>query len=103
MGMVCFNRLFLSPPCSIMEWLDSLWAWVMSLLASLLHLFGISSVSEACQKVEPAPVKADEGFKAAEVFKAAEGFKAAEVFEALAAQVPPMLVELPEAEAPPNI
>lgn len=100
MAVVCFNRPFLSPPCSIMEWLDSLWAWVMSLLASLLHLFGISSVSEACQKVEPVPVKA------AEVFKAAEGFKAAEVFEALAAQVPPMLVELPEAvanDAPPNI
>lgn len=78
----------------MMEWLDSLWAWVMSLLASLLHLFGISSISEACQKVEPVPIKA------------AEGFKAAEVFEALAAQVPPMLVELPEAvanEAPPNI
>lgn len=89
MAMVCFNRPFLSPPCSIMEWLDSLWAWVMSLLASFLALFA----SEAPQ-VESEPVNA------------AEGFKAAEVFEALASQVPPMLVELPEAianDAPPNI
>ena len=87
MAMACFNRLFLSPPCSIMEWLDSLWAWVMSLLASFLALF--TSVSEAPQ-VEPATASV----------------KAAEVFEALAAQVPPMLVELPEAvanDAPPNI
>ena len=59
----------------------------MSLLASFVALFA----SEA-PHVEPATVKA-------------EGFKAAEVFEALAAQVPPMLVELPEAvaDAPPNI
>jgi len=75
-----------------MEWLDSLWAWVMSLLASFLTLLGVSSVSDACQKVEPATVKAE---------------KAAEVFEALAAQAPPMLVELPEAvadeQAPPNM
>ena len=71
-----------------MEWLDSLWAWVMSLLASFVALFA----SEA-PHVEPTTVKA------------AEVFKASEVFEALAAQVPPMLVELPEAEAeaPPNI
>ena len=76
-----------------MEWLDSLWAWVMSLLASFLTLLGVSSVSEACQKVEPATVKA-------------EVCKAAEVFEALAAQAPPMLVELPEAvadDSPPNM
>jgi len=84
-----------------MEWLDSLWAWVMSLLASLFALF-TSSVSEA-RSVEaqapPHPPLMDPlgSFQASE--------KAAEVFEALAAQVPPMLVELPlaEGDAPPNM
>jgi hypothetical protein len=32
-----------------------------------------------------------------------EASNAAEVFEALAAQVPPMLVELPSSESPPNM
>jgi len=73
-----------------MEWLDSLWAWVMSLIASLFTLLGFTSVSEAARSVE-APM---------DLSGASD--KAAEVFEALAAQVPPMLVELPE-DAPPNM
>ena len=77
-----------------MEWLDSLWAWVMSLLASLFALF-TSSVSEA-RSVE-APMDSS-AFQASDT-----SIKAAEVFEALAAQVPPMLVELPLAESPPNM
>lgn len=79
-----------------MEWLDSLWAWVMSLIASLFTLLGFTSVSEAARSVE-APMNPLGSFQASE--------KAAEVFEALAAQVPPMLVELPAAEegAPPNM
>ena len=80
-----------------MEWLDSLWAWVMSLLASLFTLLGFTSVSEA-HSVE-APMDPLGAFQASD--------KAAEVFEALAAQVPPMLVELPAADAlegaPPNM
>jgi hypothetical protein len=39
-------------------------------------------------------------FQASDV---SESSKAAEVFEALAAQVPPMLVELPVADVPPNM
>lgn len=73
-----------------MEWLDSLWAWVMSLIASLFTLLGFTSVSEAARSVE---VPMD---------LSGASDKAAEVFEALAAQVPPMLVELPE-DAPPNM
>ncbi len=76
-----------------MEWLDSLWAWVMSLLASLFTLF--TSVSEARSVEAPMDLSGASD-------------KAAEVFEALAAQVPPMLVELPaadafEGDAPPNM
>ena len=76
-----------------MEWLDSLWAWVMSLLASLFTLF--TSVSEARSVEAPMDLSGASD-------------KAAEVFEALAAQVPPMLVELPAADAfeggaPPNM
>ena len=73
-----------------MEWLDSLWAWIMSLIASLFTLF--TSVSESHS------VEAPMDLSGASV-------KAAEVFEALAAQVPPMLVELPlsDADAPPNM
>ena len=71
----------------MMEWLDSLWAWVMSILASFLSLF----------TVEAHPM---EGAVAS---NAPESSKAAEVFEALAAQVPPMLVELSEGDAPPNM
>lgn len=80
-----------------MEWLDSLWAWVMSLLASLFALF-TSSVSEA-RSVE-APIDSSGASDVSET-----SVKAAEVFEALAAQVPPMLVELPlaEGDAPPNM
>jgi hypothetical protein len=72
-----------------MEWLDSLWAWVMSLIASLFALF--TSVEAP---MDPSV--------ASEV---SESSKAAEVFEALAAQVPPMMVELPlsDADAPPNM
>ena len=89
-----------------MEWLDSLWAWVMSLIASLFALF--TSVSEA-RSVEaqapPHPPRMDSlgAFQASDV---SESSKAAEVFEALAAQVPPMLVELPvstEGDAPSNM
>jgi hypothetical protein len=65
----------------------------MSLLASLFTLF--TSVSEARS------VEAPMDLSGASV-------KAAEVFEALAAQVPPMMVELPaadafEGDAPPNM
>jgi hypothetical protein len=92
-----------------MEWLDSLWAWVMSLIASLFALFGVSSVSEASRSVEAQarasqthPPRMDSlgAFQASDV---SESSKAAEVFEALAAQVPPMLVELPVADVPPNM
>lgn len=76
-----------------MEWLDSLWAWVMSLIASLFALF--TSVSES-HSVE-APMNPSVASEVSD--------KAAEVFEALAAQVPPMMVELPlsDADAPPNM
>jgi hypothetical protein len=84
-----------------MEWLDSLWAWVMSLIASLFALF--TSVSEA-RSVE-APIDPLGAFQASDVSETS--VKAAEVFEALAAQVPPMMVELPAADAlegaPPNM
>ena len=100
-----------------MEWLDSLWAWVMSLIASLFTLLGFTSVSEArsVESVE-AQAHASQGSQSLQAcfaqthpplmnplgaFQASE--KAAEVFEALAAQVPPMLVELPLAESPPNM
>jgi len=73
-----------------MEWLDSLWAWVMSILASFIALFTSVESVEAARSVE-APM---------DLSGASD--KAAEVFEALAAQVPPMLVELPE-DAPPNM
>jgi hypothetical protein len=72
-----------------MEWLDSLWAWVMSLLASFVALFtSVSEASHVESATEPVNVKA------------------AEVFEALAAQVSPMMVELPvstEGDAPSNM
>ena len=78
-----------------MEWLDSLWAWVMSLIASLFTLFTSVSESHSVESVE-APM---------DLSGASD--KAAEVFEALAAQVPPMMVELPAADAlegaPPNM
>jgi hypothetical protein len=82
-----------------MEWLDSLWAWVMSLIASLFALFGVSSVSEASRSVEALHVPTDPSSSEASM-------KAAEVFEALAAQVSPMMVELPvatEGDAPSNM
>jgi hypothetical protein len=64
----------------------------MSLLASLFTLF--TSVSEARSVEAPMDLSGASD-------------KAAEVFEALAAQVPPMLVELPAADAfegaPPNM
>jgi hypothetical protein len=65
----------------------------MSLLASLFTLF--TSVSEARSVEAPMDLSGASD-------------KAAEVFEALAAQVPPMLVELPaadafEGDAPPNM
>jgi len=47
-----------------MEWFDSLCGWIMSLLASLFALFGVSTVSEACRVVE-SPVAASEGSVAA--------------------------------------
>jgi hypothetical protein len=62
----------------------------MSLIASLFTLF--TSVSESHSVEAPMdPLGASD--------------KAAEVFEALAAQVPPMMVELPLSEdnAPPNM
>jgi hypothetical protein len=73
-----------------MEWLDSLWAWVMSLIASFVALF--TSVSESHSVEAPMDLSGASD-------------KAAEVFEALAAQVPPMMVELPLSEdnAPPNM
>jgi hypothetical protein len=81
-----------------MEWLDSLWAWVMSLIASLFTLFTSVSESHSVESVE-APMDPLGAFQASD--------KAAEVFEALAAQVPPMMVELPAADAlegaPPNM
>lgn len=73
-----------------MEWLDSLWAWVMSLIASLFTLLGFTSVSESRSVEAPMDLSGASD-------------KAAEVFEALAAQVPPMMVELPDADAPPNM
>ena len=72
----------------MMEWLDSLWAWIMSLIASLFALF--TSVSESHSVEAPMDLSGASD-------------KAAEVFEALAAQVPPMMVELPDADAPPNM
>ena len=86
-----------------MEWLDSLWAWVMSLIASLLALFTSVSESHSVEaQAPPHPPLMDPlgAFQASE-----SSVKAAEVFEALVAQVPPMLVELPlsEADAPPNM
>ncbi len=76
-----------------MEWLDSLWAWIMSLIASLFTLFTsvFTSVSESHSVEAPMDLSG-----------ASEAPKAAEVFEALAAQVPPMLVELSD-DAPPNM
>jgi hypothetical protein len=70
----------------------------MSLIASLFALFGVSSVPEASRSVEALHVPTDPS--------PSESSKAAEVFEALAAQVPPMLVELPvstEGDAPSNM
>ena len=72
----------------MMEWLDSLWAWVMSILASFLSLFTVEAHPMEGAVASNAPESSD---------------KAAEVFEALAAQVPPMLVELSEGDAPPNM
>ena len=75
-----------------MEWLDSLWAWIMSLIASLFALF--TSVSESHSVEAPMDLSGASD-------------KAAEVFEALAAHVPPMMVELSadvsDANAPPNM
>jgi hypothetical protein len=62
----------------------------MSLLASLFTLLGFTSVSEARSVEAPMDLSGASD-------------KAAEVFEALAAQVPPMMVELPEGDAPPNM
>jgi len=86
-----------------MEWLDSLWAWVMSILASFIALFTSVESVEAQAPPHPPLMNPLGAFQASEVSEAS--VKAAEVFEALAAQVPPMLVELPlsEADAPPNM
>jgi len=81
----------------MMEWLDSLWAWVMSILASFLSLFTVEAQARASQ-THPM-----EGAVASNAPESSESSKAAEVFEALAAQVPPMLVELSEGDAPPNM
>jgi hypothetical protein len=82
----------------MMEWFDSLWAWVMSLIASFLALFTVEAQARASQ-THP-PLMDPLGAVASEV---SEASNAAEVFEALAAQVPPMLVELPSSESPPNM
>lgn len=83
----------------MMEWLDSLWAWVMSLLASFVALFTVEA------QAPPHPPLMDLlGAVASNAPESSESSKAAEVFEALAAQVPPMLVELSaEGDAPPNM
>ena len=75
----------------MMEWLDSLWAWVMSILASFLSLF--TSVDPPLME---GAVASDAPSKTSEVLEA---------FAAQAAQVPPMLVELAEeaSDAPPNM
>ncbi len=82
----------------MMEWLDSLWAWVMSILASFLSLFTVGA------QAPPHPPLMDLlGSVASNASEASEPpSKAAEVFEALAAHVPPMVVELSD-NAPPNI
>jgi hypothetical protein len=86
-----------------MEWLDSLWAWVMSLLASLFTLFTSVSEARSVESVEAQARASQTHPPLMDPLGASD--KAAEVFEALAAQVPPMLVELPAAEgdAPPNM
>jgi hypothetical protein len=85
-----------------MEWLDSLWAWVMSLIASLFTLFTSVSESHSVEAQAPPHPPLMDPLGA---FQASESSKAAEVFEALAAQVPPMMMELPLSEdnAPPNM
>ena len=72
----------------MMEWLDSLWAWVMSILASFLSLF--TSVEK--------PLSHEEDLSDRVVSKTSEVLEA---FAAQAAHVPPMVVEL--SEAPPNM
>lgn len=77
----------------MMEWLDSLWAWIMSLLASFVALFTSVTPFMEGAVASDAPSNAP-----------SEAPKAAEVFEALAAHVPPMMVELAaEGNAPPNM
>jgi hypothetical protein len=83
----------------MMEWLDSLWAWVMSILASFLSLFTVEA--QACASQTHPPLMDLLGAVASNAPESSD--KAAEVFEALAAQVPPMLVELSEGDAPPNM
>lgn len=80
----------------MMEWLDSLWAWIMSILASFIALFTV----EKHPLMDPLGSVASEASEASKASEVSD--KAAEVFEALAAHVPPMLVEL-AAESPPNM
>jgi hypothetical protein len=86
-------------PCIviIMEWFDSLCAWVMSVIASLLALFGVSSVETLCV---PTPLSHGEDVKPhASESIASIASKTSEVldaFAAQAAQVAPILVELAE-------
>lgn len=86
-----------------MEWLDSLCAWVMSVIASFLALFGFSSVETLC-----VPTPLSHGADAAS--QASEGVsqtsKVSEVLEAFAStHVAPILVDLSEADVgePPNM
>lgn len=93
----------------MMEWLDSLWAWIMSLLASFVALFTVeahahaSQGSQSPQGSQPCFAQTNPPLMDLLGSVASEPpSKAAEVFEALAAHVPPMLVELSD-NAPPNM
>jgi len=75
----------------------------MSLIASLFALFTSVSEARSVESVEAQAPPHPPLMNPLGSFQVSD--KAAEVFEALAAQVPPMLVELPAAEgdAPPNM